>query len=278
MTDISLSGGRKLVYRHRLVVRITHWFNALAIVCLFMSGLQIFNAHPELYWGPKSTFDHPILSMSADTDDDNNDYGTTTIFGHDFDTTGVLGLSSNGNGQMVERGFPRWITLPSASPELAVGRRLHFFFAWMLTINGLIYMGSSLLNRHVQRDLVPTKQDLSAVGKDIVNHIRLRFPRGEESRKYGVLQKITYLAVVAVIVPLMILAGLTMSPRVDAGFPFLLTLFDGRQSARTVHFVIAFTILGFSMIHIAMVVLSGPINNLRSIVTGWSSIEEDKAP
>ena len=55
---------RVLVPRHGPVVRITHWINVLAVSLLLMSGLQIFNAHPALYWGHKSTFATPWLSMN----------------------------------------------------------------------------------------------------------------------------------------------------------------------------------------------------------------------
>ena len=57
--------GRVLVKRHSLLVRITHWINALAIFFLVLSGLQVFNAHPALYIGQKSDFENPVLSMSA---------------------------------------------------------------------------------------------------------------------------------------------------------------------------------------------------------------------
>jgi thiosulfate reductase cytochrome b subunit len=70
----------------------------------------------------------------------------------------------------------------------------------------------------------------------------------------------------------MILTGLTMSPRLDASFPFLLDLFGGRQSARTVHFCCAFAILAFVIVHVAMVLLSGVWNNMRSMITGWYGI------
>ena len=269
MTDIQVSK-RKLVYRHRLVVRITHWIGATAMICLFMSGLQIFNAHPALYWGDKSTFDHPLMEMNAVEDDNGKSEGITTIFGHDFNTTGVLGLS----GKDQERGFPSWITIPSGSPELSEGRRWHFFFAWVLVIDGLVYLISSLINKHIQRDLIPTVTDLKNIGPDISDHLHLRFDQ-VESHKYNVLQKLAYGGVVLVAVPLIVLAGLTMSPRMDAGFPFLLHLFDGRQSARTVHFIIAFALLAFFFLHVFMVLISGLLNNLRSMITGWSSIKAD---
>ncbi len=56
-------------YRHPLWVRVTHWVNFLCMLVLLMSGLQIFNAHPSLYWGQKSDFDHPILSITSVEDD-----------------------------------------------------------------------------------------------------------------------------------------------------------------------------------------------------------------
>jgi hypothetical protein len=100
---------REVIYRHSGAVRITHWLNVLLV--LLMSGLQIFNAHPALYIGSKSTFDDPILAMGAVQDGDKAK-GITSIFGHSFDTTGVLGLSTDANGDYDERGFPWSVTLP----------------------------------------------------------------------------------------------------------------------------------------------------------------------
>ena len=65
-----------------------------------------------------------------------------------------------------------------------------------------------------------------------------------------------------------------MSPRMDSSFPFLLDLFGGRQSARTIHFIIAFTLVAFTAIHVFMVIVSGLWNNLRSMVTGRYVIED----
>jgi cytochrome b subunit of formate dehydrogenase len=40
--------------RHSLPVRIMHWINVVLLAILLMSGLNIFNAHPALYWGKQS--------------------------------------------------------------------------------------------------------------------------------------------------------------------------------------------------------------------------------
>ncbi len=251
-----------LFYRHPLWIRVTHWLNAICMAVLLMSGLQIFNAHPALYWGQKSDFDHPILSINAVEDAQGNESGVTTIAGHSFNTTGVLGLSRAG-----DRAFPDWATLPHEQ-WLAIGRRWHFFFAWIFVINGAIYVATSLIGRHLRGDLVPTRADLAHTGRSIWEHVRLQFPKGDEAKRYNVLQKLAYLSVAFVLGPIMVLAGLTMSPRIDASYPILLDIFGGRQSARTIHFILAFSFLGFFVIHIVMVLLSGVFNNLRSMITG----------
>ena len=169
-----------------------------------------------------------------------------------------------------------WATLPHLQ-WLAMGRRWHFFFAWIFVINGLIYVAASLIGRHLRaRSRCRRATELAHIGRSIWDHMRLRFPKGDEARRYNVLQKLAYLGVAFLLGPLMVLAGLTMSPRIDASYPILLEIFGGRQSARTVHFIVAFSFLGFFVIHIVMVLLSGVFNNLRSMITGWYNLGENR--
>jgi thiosulfate reductase cytochrome b subunit len=267
---------RRSIYRHALVVRLTHWLNVLCLTLLLMSGLQIFNAHPALYWGDKSDFEHPVLAMTAADAPDGSGIGVTTILGHEFTTTGLLGLSFSANGRPIERGFPSWATIPSYQ-DLATGRLWHFFFAWLLVLNGAAYLAYALASRHLGRDLLPTRHDLAHIGRSIRDHLRLRFPKGKEAEHYNVLQKLAYLLVIFVLLPLIVLAGLAMSPQIDAGFPVLLDVFGGRQSARTVHFIAAWTLVAFVLVHLVMVVVSGLWNNLRSMITGRYVVEEEEA-
>jgi thiosulfate reductase cytochrome b subunit len=264
---------RRSIYRHSVAVRLTHWVNVLCLTLLLMSGLQIFNAHPALYWGDQSDFAHPILAMTAADAPDGSALGITTIFGHSIPTTGLLGLSFSDTGRPLERGFPSWATIPSYQ-DLTSGRLWHFFWAWLFVLNGVVYLGFALATRHVSRDLAPTRHDLGHIGRSIWDHARLRFPKGKEAERYNVLQKLTYLAVIFVLLPLIVLAGLAMSPQMDAAFPILLDIFGGRQSARTVHFVAAWTLVAFVLVHLIMVLISGVWNNLRSMVTGRYVIEE----
>lgn len=264
-------GEKVLVYRHAGVTRLTHWINVLAVSLLLMSGLQIFNAHPALYWGAKSTFATPWISMDA-AEKAGEPVGVTTIAGHRFETTGVLGYSGK-PGMREPRGFPAWATVPSYR-DLADGRRWHFFFAWLFVINGLVYWAMGLVGGHVRRDLLPGGADLAPrnVWHEIVTHAQLKFPKGEEARRYNVLQKLSYLAVIVVLLPLMLGTGLTMSPDIDAAFPWLVDLFGGRQSARSIHFISATLLVLFIIIHVAMVVASGTWNNIRSMITGRYAI------
>jgi len=257
------------VYRHRWPVRAGHWLNVVCLFILIMSGLQIFNAHPALYWGDRSDRDRPLLSIRAARTDDGAMKGVTTIAGHQFDTTGVLGYSGNSI-----RAFPGWATLPSAR-WLAMGRQWHLFFAWAFVVNGLLYAGYSLVSRHLKKDLLPNGQDLRQIGQAVKDHVLLRHPQGEEAKRYNVLQKLAYMAVLFGLTPLIILTGLTMSPTIDTAFPFLLTLFGGRQAARTIHFIACFSFVGFILIHVSQVILTGFFNNLRSMLTGWFEVRHE---
>ena len=272
MTATMAATHRVLVPRHSLVVRLTHWINVISLLLLLLSGLQIFNAHPSLYWGQASTFDKPWLSMKAQAQGEKLN-GVTQIGSLKFTTTGLLGVSRVGGHDSV-RGFPAWATLPSER-NLAEGRRWHFFFAWLFVLNGAIYLATNLINGHLKRDLLPTGQQLKPrhILADIAHHLRLRFPKGEEARVYNVLQKLTYLAVILALLPVMALSGMTMSPGLDAAFPWLLSLFGGRQSARSIHFIAANLIVLFVIVHVVMVILSGFWNNIRSMVTGRYAIE-----
>ena len=257
-----------LYHRHRLAVRAMHWINVLSATVLLMSGLQIFNAHPMLYWGKSSyTGNPPILALTAKEDEGGNVTGLTRIFGHEFETTGVLGASANAEGEIVARGFPSWMTIPD-SAWLSMARMWHFFFAWVFVINGAAYVAYSIATRHLARDLAPTRKDWGSIGQSIKDHLRFRHPIGEAAKEYNVLQKLAYLSIIFGVLPLLILMGLGMSPWVNSVVPGWVDLFGGRQSVRTLHFVAAWLLVGFVLIHVFEVIITGLWNNLRSMITG----------
>jgi thiosulfate reductase cytochrome b subunit len=267
--------GYELIYRHALWVRLAHWFNLLCVVLLLMSGMQIFNAHPRLYWGIKGAESDPaIFSIYAEERDVGPPLGWVQIGKHTFETTGVLGVFTDVDGYLSERGFPYWATIPSYQ-SLAEGRRWHFFFAWLFALNGLGYLIYGFVSRHFQRDLAPSGRDLRNIGRSILDHLTFKHARGEDAKRYNVLQKFAYMAIVFLVLPLMIVTGLTMSPGVDSAAPWLPELFGGRQSARTLHFLAATAIVLFAVVHLLEVFLSGFFNEMRSMITGWFAVRPE---
>ena len=267
------SEGKKrgpLVYRQALSTRLTHWVWVVCLFFLFLSGLQIFQAHPRLYIGAESGFayDNSVFAIGALRDGAGGLSGFTEFFGERFDTTGWLGAVEQ-NGQWQAKSFPSWLTIPSYR-DLASGRIVHFFFAWILVTALLVWLLSSLFSRHLTRDLLPSGEDLRAIGSDIRDHARLRI---HNRRRYGPLQKISYAVVMLVLLPLMVLSGLTMSPGMNAFAPWLVDVFGGRQTARTVHFLVMILLLGFVVVHVVMVLVAGPFNEMRSMITGWFRID-----
>lgn len=243
--DLDAAGpkGGDLVRRHRLSTRIWHWINALTIFIMLMSGMMIFNAHPRLYWGE---------------------------FGANPDKA-WLAL-----GSMDDVAFPGWATIPSYY-SLADARLWHLFFAWVLMIGALFYWIWSLVGGHLRRDLWPAREQWrpSHILHDLIEHAKLRFPTGAAALQYNVLQKFAYLGVLLVLLPLVILTGLCMSPGFDAA-THITALFGGRATARSIHFICAAGFALFILVHLVMVVLAGPINEVRSMITGRYRLPKEK--
>jgi thiosulfate reductase cytochrome b subunit len=240
---------------------------------MLMSGLMIFNAHPRLYWGHYGANADPAwLEIGADAEGGFLKLGETRI-----GTTGLVGRWTDGKGAVQNRAFPCWATIPS-SYDLAGARRWHLAFAWLLGLGLLFFLIRAFINRHVQRDLTPRLKELRPkhLWQEVKDHARLRFPTGEAALRYNTLQKISYFTVIFIMLPLIILSGLGMSPAMDAAWPWIVDLFGGRQSARSVHFIVAFALVAFIIVHLVMVVLAGPINEVRSMITGRYRVPQPK--
>ncbi|MBL4930056.1 cytochrome b/b6 domain-containing protein [Fuscibacter oryzae] len=266
--------GGDVVERHRLSTRLWHWTNVVTLVIMLMSGLMIFNAHPRLYWGKYGANpDYAWLQIGATQ----ANTGFLRIGSLTVETTGILGRWTDSNGQVRNRAFPWWATIPQGY-NLASARRWHLTFAWVFAVGIGVYLIRSLWNRHLQRDLLPSAEEVkpSHVWTDIKHHAKLQFPTGEAARHYNVLQKFAYLLVLIILIPGMILTGFTMSPSLNASTPWLLDLFGGRQSARSLHFIFACGIVLFILVHLLMVVLAGPINEIRSMITGRYRLPKEK--
>lgn len=236
-----------VIRRHALSTRLWHWVTAVSVIILLGSGLMILNAHGQLYWGEYgANYDRPWFKL--------------IWF---FDTARV----------------PGWLTIPSTY-NLALARRWHLFFALVLGFALLAYMIVSLINRHFQRDLRIRRSELSRghLIADFESHLALRFHDPDNPRAYNIFQKISYAGVIFVLLPLVIFTGLAMSPGMNAAWPWLLDIFGGRQSARSIHFIVAMLLALFIIVHLALVILAGPLNELRSMLTGkWRVPPEEGA-
>lgn len=217
---------------HSYNVRICHWINVVACAYLLVSGVHIFLDFPELYWGHTGYRGYPAAFRLAD-----------------------WGLSWEQAGALGDR---RW------------GRNYHFTLAWVFLINGLVYVGWNLYSRHFRNRMLPARDELTAahVGAELRNHFRWRTRRPVSHGSYGMLQKTSYLALIFVFVPLMILTGIAQSPGFTAAMPVLLDMFGGRQSARTLHTIGTVVLVLFVVVHVLEVAIAGFVIKVRSMIVG----------
>lgn len=220
----------RTVKRHALSTRLWHWINTAALVVLFMSGLGISNAHRYLYWG---------------------DYG--------FDPSDAW--------TAVMR-FPNWATLPQRY-NLAEARDWHSAGAWLFALALLGMWTAMLVNAHFARDIAAPVRAWSPahLWAEARAHLKGRFD-AQGGAKYNTLQKLSYGLVLGVMLPLMVFTGLAISPGFEPAAPWLVDALGGRQSARSLHFITAFALLGFVVVHIVMVLLSNPLHQIRAMITG----------
>lgn len=215
--------------RHSFSTRLWHWINLVCLVILFMSGLNISNAHPRLYWG---------------------EWG--------FDVA---------DAWLVVPRFPGWMTIPGHY-SLAGARDWHVLFALIFAFVLLLGWLAMLVSGHFRRDLVTRRREwrADAIRGDIAAHLKLDFDHGPG--KYNFLQRITYGLVLGVLLPGMVLTGLGISPGIEPLVRPLIDLVGGRQSMRSLHFLFAWGLFGFFVLHVALVLLSGPIGQMRDMITG----------
>lgn len=215
--------------RHALSTRLWHWVNLVCVVVLFMSGLNISNAHRNLYWG---------------------DWG--------FDPADAW--------LNVVR-FPGWATIPGYY-SLAAARDWHTLMAWPFALGLLAIWIAMLLNRHFRRDVMTARGEWrwSAIRADVAKHLRLDFDHGPGL--YNFLQKLAYGIVLGVLLPGMIVTGMGISPGMEPLLSPLIELAGGRQSMRSLHFIFAWGLFAFFVLHVVLVLLNHPVRLMRDMIAG----------
>jgi thiosulfate reductase cytochrome b subunit len=239
--------------RHNRWVKSSHWMVTVSFLILAFTGFVILMSHPRLYWGNAG-----------------NDL-TPALF--------ELPISRNFQHGGWEKSMPFFAGKDSPVSAARTydifnqngwGRSLHFLSAWLLGLTGIAYLLIGLFSGHFRKAILPGKGEYSLrnMGADLTAHFRRLIPSATGQDSYGLLQKWTYSAVIFFLFPTVILTGFTMSPAITAAFPFLLKIFFGAQSARTLHFFASIALELFLVIHIVMVARTGFKQQMRSMTWG----------
>jgi len=239
--------------RHKRWVKSTHFIITLSFLALTVSGYVILMSHPRLYWGKAGNDLTPALfELPISRNYHHGGWEKNIPFKH---LTGSQVSAARTYDIFNENGW---------------GRSTHFLAAWFLFAAGLIYFVAGFFSGHFRRNLAPVRREFSMklLWADFVSHFR---KQSYSSSKYGLLQKVTYLWVIFFLFPVIILTGFTMSPAITASYPFLLKIFFGHQSARTIHFFAAVLLVLFLLVHLVMVIRSGFSRNLWAITFGKES-------
>jgi thiosulfate reductase cytochrome b subunit len=233
------------IRRHSGIVRATHWITFLAFIALAYSGTEILLSHPRFYWGEAGN----VL--------------TRPLF--------TLPVPSSRKTVPTRYSY----VLPD---QTGWSRALHIQAAWALVLAGFIYGVSSLWNGHFRKDLLPARADLTwPAVRDVAKKFGRASPDTAANHSYNILQRTTYLAVIFVLFPLMVWTGLAMSPAFTSAFPLSVVLLGGRQSARTIHFFVSWSLLLFLVVHVIMVATSGFWARMRSMITGRTTLRRERA-
>lgn len=231
--------------RHTALVRVTHWITVLSFLALLVTGVEILISHPRFYWGETGNSAVPPLFR--------------------------IPIPSSRSTVPTGYGY----VLPDQN---GWSRYLHFEAAWALMLTGLVYVIYGLWTRHFRRNLLPARADRTwaALRRVIAKHLRLVPPDEADARSYNVLQRVTYLLVVFVLVPLVIWTGLAMSPAFDSVVPWGVNVLGGRQSARTLHFFVSISLVLFLLVHVAMIVLTGFATRMREMIAGTAAVSREE--
>jgi thiosulfate reductase cytochrome b subunit len=224
---------------------VTHWITVISFVALLVTGVEILISHPRFYWGEVGNSKTPPLFK--------------------IPIPSSRGTVPTGYGYVLpdQNGWSRY---------------LHFEAAWALVLTGLVYVISGLFTRHFRKNLFPAPADRTwrAFRNVMAKHLRMAPQDDADPRSYNVLQRVTYLLVIFVLVPLVIWTGLAMSPGFNAAVPWAVNSLGGRQSARTLHFFFSVSLVLFLFLHVAMIVLTGFATRMREMITGLAAAPQER--
>lgn len=239
--------------RHKGWVRISHWIITLSFLALAYTGFVILMAHPRLYWGEAGNDLTPaLMELPISRNYKHGGWVDQTAFTHEAGSP----ISASRTYDIFNKNG--W------------GRSLHFLSGWILVVTGVLYLVAGVFTGHFRLRMFPKRSEFSVklFFNDVLGHLRMQIPPASESSQYNLLQKWSYLAVIFFLLPVIVLTGMTMSPAITAAYPFLLKIFFGAQSARTIHFFASIALELFLLVHIVMIIKTGFKMQMRAMTIG----------
>ena len=235
---------RTIPPRHSAIVRVTHWITTLCFLALLVSGIEIVISHPRFYWG------------------ENGNVLTPALFSFPIPSSRATVPTGYGYVLPDQNGWSRY---------------LHFEAAWVLVLTGGLYLIFGLFSGHFRKNLLPDATDRSwqALSRTLTDHARFERATEAGATSYNLLQRLAYLGVIFALFPLVIWTGLAMSPAFVSALPSTVTVFGGRQSARTLHFVVSVLLVVFLLVHLMMVWFAGFGSCVMAMITGRARPSEE---
>jgi thiosulfate reductase cytochrome b subunit len=243
---LSQATTRTSAIRHSAIVRVTHWITTLCFLALLISGLEIVVSHPRFYWGENG---HAL---------------TPALFSFPIPASRATVPTGYGYVLPDQNGWSRY---------------LHFEAAWVLVFTGVLYLMFGFFSGHFRNNLLPDAAGRSwrALYRALAEHWRFTVTVAADDWSYNLVQRLAYLVVIFILFPLVIWTGLAMSPAFVSAIPSAVTVFGGRQSARTIHFFISVSLVVFLLVHLGMVWLAGFRSRTTAMITGRASTDQEPA-
>ncbi len=236
---------------HKRWVKSSHWIITLSFFALVFTGVEMIMVHPRFYWGEVGNDLTPVLfELPVSRNYQHGGWEKSVPFS---EAAGAPVSAARTYDIFNQNGW---------------GRSLHFLAGWFLLVPGLIYFIAGIFTGHFRKHLWPKEFSLKLFWNDIINHVRMQIPPATNGPQYGLLQKLSYVIVLFFLMPVIVMTGMTMSPAITAAYPFLLKIFFGAQSARTIHFFASTALVLFLIVHVVMVIKSGFKQQVRAMTIG----------
>lgn len=228
-------------------LRISHFVNFFFLILLMRSGSSILMDHPRLYFDRGCTPGREVMKFTP------VEIPTDRMWTAKDDC----------------RYLSPWVGLPGGRHTIGIARSWHFLTVVFFLLNGFIFIGLLLTTQEWQR-LVPTSLSVWTGAWNVwVHYSTFHFPTEPNGFYFfNPLQQLAYFAVVFLMAPVSLLTGIAMSPAVDNRFPWYPKIFGGRQTARLIHFCMLLAFIGFIIVHVGLVILTGFNRNMNHIVFG----------